>query len=138
VLCDVVVRGTATGARSETWNLFSKTGTAHISEGKAGYSHTKFNSSFICGAPAENPKLVAAFIIHEPDRAIAHYGGSVSGPAAKEFMERALTYLQVAPSPELQPPPPDVTSVLVNFDPKVYKPRPKKKGTGMQTADVRD
>jgi len=138
VLCDVVIRGTATGARSDIWNIFGKTGTAHISEGKAGYSHTKFNSSFICGAPAENPRLVCAFIIHEPDRAIAHYGGSVSGPAAKEFLEKALTYLQVPPSPELSPPPPDVTSVLVNFDPKIYKPRPQKKTAQQQTADARE
>ncbi|HEX4794673.1 MAG TPA: penicillin-binding protein 2, partial [Humisphaera sp.] len=62
IMSDVVVRGTATAARSDTWNLFGKTGTAHISEGKRGYSLTRFNSSFICGAPLENPKLVVAFI----------------------------------------------------------------------------
>ena len=50
ILCDVVVRGTGTKARSATWNIFGKTGTAHISEGKAGYSQGRFNSSFIGGA----------------------------------------------------------------------------------------
>jgi cell division protein FtsI/penicillin-binding protein 2 len=120
ILCDVVVRGTATRARSEFWNLFGKTGTAHISEGKKGYSLTRFNSSFICAGPAENPRLVTAFIVHEPDPSIAHYGGTVSAPGAGQLMERALTYLQVPPSPELPPPPASVQGVLVNFDPKAY------------------
>jgi len=77
VLCDTVIRGTATGARSKTWNILGKTGTAHISEGKGGYSDSKYTSSFICAAPAESPRLVCAFIVHEPDKAIAHYGGTV-------------------------------------------------------------
>jgi cell division protein FtsI/penicillin-binding protein 2 len=121
IMCDVVVRGTATKARSDTWNIFSKTGTAHISEGKRGYSLTRFNSSFICGAPAENPRLVVAMIVHEPDKTIAHYGGNVSGPAAKRLVERALSYLQVPSSPDLPPPPPKIASVLVGYDEKVYQ-----------------
>jgi len=120
ILCDVVVRGTATKARSDFWNIFGKTGTAHISEGKTGYSLTRFTSSFICGAPAENPRLVTAFIVHEPDPSIAHFGGTVSAPGAAQLMERALTYLQVPPSPELQPPPASVQPVLVDFDPRIY------------------
>lgn len=59
ILSDVVIRGTATGARSNTWNIFGKTGTAHITEG-AHYSATKFNSSFVAGAPYENPRLVVS------------------------------------------------------------------------------
>ena len=80
ILCDVVVRGTATKARSATWNIFGKTGTAHISQGKGGYSETRFNSSFMGGAPAENPKLIIVMIIHEPDKSLGHYGGVVSAP----------------------------------------------------------
>src|SRR6266550_3429422 len=38
ILCDVVIRGTASKARSKTWNIFGKTGTAHVSQGKSGYS----------------------------------------------------------------------------------------------------
>ena len=112
IMCDVVIRGTATKARSDVWNIFGKTGTAHISEGKRGYSLSRFNSSFLCGAPAENPRLVIAFIVHEPDKSIAHYGGNVSGPAAKRLMERAATYLQVPGSPELPPPPPAIAASI--------------------------
>jgi cell division protein FtsI (penicillin-binding protein 3) len=121
IMCDVVVRGTATKARSDWWNIFGKTGTAHISEGKRGYSLTRFNSSFLCGAPAENPRLVVAMIVHEPDKSIAHYGGNVSGPAAKRLVERALSYYQVPSSPDLPLPPPKVADVLVGYNEKVYQ-----------------
>jgi len=121
IMCDVVVRGTATKARSDTWNIFGKTGTAHISEGKRGYSPTRFNSSFICGAPAENPRLVVAFIVHEPDKSIAHYGGNVSGPAARRLLERALSYLQVPSSPDLPPPPAKIATALIGYNENLYK-----------------
>lgn len=123
VLADVVVRGTATKARSDTWNVFGKTGTAHISEGRGGYSPDRYVSSFLCGAPYEDPRLVAAFIIHEPDKTVAHYGGTVSAPGAMRMMERSLAYLQVPPSPPLPLPPPSVAKVLHNYKPEAYKPK---------------
>jgi hypothetical protein len=64
---------------------------------------------------------VVTLIIHEPDKTIAHYGGNVSGPAAKRLVERALTYLQVPPSPDLPPPPPQIASVLVGYNEKLYR-----------------
>ena len=47
-------------------------------------------------------------------------------------MERALTYLQVPPSPDLPLPPAEVQPVLVNFNPKEYTRKPR-----LETADVR-
>src|SRR5277367_6468843 len=69
ILCDVVIRGTAAGGkcRSAIWNIAGKTGTSHISEGKSGYSATRYNSSFMGCAPAEDPKIVVLFVIHDPD-----------------------------------------------------------------------
>jgi cell division protein FtsI/penicillin-binding protein 2 len=123
ILCDTVVRGTGTKARSATWNIFGKTGTAHISMGRAGYSQTKFNSSFIGGAPAEAPRLIITMVIHEADRSIAHYGGAVSAPAAGRVLQRSLAYLQVPASPDLPPPPPAVAKVLWNYNESVYRDR---------------
>ncbi len=123
ILCDTVVRGTATKSRSVNWNIFGKTGTAHISEGAAGYSTTKFNSSFIGGAPAESPRLIIAMVIHEADRSLAHFGGTVSAPAAGQALERSLAYLQVPKSPDLPPPPPMIANVLVNYSQSVYTNR---------------
>lgn len=132
VLCDVVIRGTAAPqGRSDIWNIFGKTGTAHISNGPSGYSRTRFNSSFLCAAPAEDPRLVVALIIHDPNPEQGHYGGAVSAPGARRFLERALTYLQIPPSPELQPPPDDISSRLYKFNPKAYKRKADKTQTAM-------
>jgi cell division protein FtsI/penicillin-binding protein 2 len=137
VLCDVVVRGTATEARSRTWNIFGKTGTAHISnKGGKGYNDSKYTSSFLAGAPAEDPRIVIAFIIHEPDRSLAHFGGKVAAPGASKMIERVLTYLQVPPSPDLQPPPPYIAGKLYNFNPKAYA-RPTGEGEA-ETAAATD
>ena len=117
----MVIRGTAAGHRSRIWNIFGKTGTAHIAEAH-GYSATRFNSSFIAAAPYENPRLVIAFIVHDPT-AGKIYGGDVSAPGACRFLERALTYMEVPSSPALPLPPPQMASVLWNYDPKAYTNR---------------
>jgi cell division protein FtsI/penicillin-binding protein 2 len=114
ILCDVVIRGTARGHRSTVWNIAGKTGTSHISEGRAGYSPTRFNSSFICCAPAENPRIVVAFIVHDPGN-IAYFGGDVAAPGACRLVEETLTYLNVPSSPPLPLPPPEVASHLWSF-----------------------
>ncbi len=121
VLCDVVVRGTATRARSKSWNIFGKTGTAHVSSGKEGYSDSKFTSSFMSGAPFENPRIVVTMIIHEPDKSLAHYGGTVAAPGAAKLIDRALAYLQVPSSGDLPLPPAQVAAGLFNYSEKVYK-----------------
>jgi cell division protein FtsI (penicillin-binding protein 3) len=120
VLCDTLVRGTATRARSKIWNIFGKTGTAHVSSGGS-YSDAKYTSSFISGAPFEDPRIVVVMIIHEPDKELAHYGGTVAAPAASRLIERALAYLQVPPSPDLPLPPPQIASVLYNYQEKLYR-----------------
>ncbi len=124
ILADVPVRGTGRDIDAKTYNLFGKTGTAHVAK-NGNYSDTSYTSSFVGGGPYENPRLVVAFIIHEPDKTLAHYGGKVSAPSAGNVLERSLAYLQVPPSPQLVAPPANVASVLVNFDPKVYAQRLK-------------
>jgi stage V sporulation protein D (sporulation-specific penicillin-binding protein) len=134
ILCDVPIRGTAANAsnnpinqvRSNVWNIFGKTGTAHVSQGKGGYSDSKYTSSFIGGAPAENPRIIVVMIIHEPDKqwanshGLSHYGGAVAAPGAARVIERALAYLQVPQSPDLPIPPPQIANVLYEFNPKLY------------------
>jgi cell division protein FtsI (penicillin-binding protein 3) len=122
ILADVPVRGTGTKSRSKNWNIFGKTGTAHISRGGS-YSDSAYNSSFIGGAPYENPKIVIAMVLHEPDKERGHYGGAVSAPGAGRALERCLAYLQVPASPDLSPPPPQIASLLYAFDPKLYTNR---------------
>jgi cell division protein FtsI/penicillin-binding protein 2 len=137
ILCDVPIRGTAANAtnnplnqvRSSIWNIFGKTGTAHISQGKAGYASDKYTSSFMSAAPAENPRIVVVMIVHEPDaeygaaHGLSHYGGAVAAPGAARVIERTLSYLQVPQSPDLPIPPPNIANVLYEFNPKLYTER---------------
>ncbi len=120
ILCDVLVRGTAQKARSSTYNLFGKTGTAH-SAVNGSYNEANYTSSFVGGGPFENPRLVLSMVIHDPDKSLAHYGGTVAAPAAGNVLDRVLAYLQIAPSPDLPLPAPNVQDVLYAFDAKVYR-----------------
>ena len=125
ILADVPLRGTASTIKREVpnwyvWNIFGKTGTSHISEGRAGYSAHRYNSTFMGGAPFEKPRLVIAMTLHDPGTA-SHYGGAVSGPGSARILERSLAYLQVGPSPQLELPPPDVAAHLVLYQPNIYK-----------------
>jgi len=125
IMADVVVRGTGTKARAECkyWNIFGKTGTAHISQGRQGYAANLFNSSFLCGAPVENPRVVVAMTVHKPDPKLGYYGGSVSAPAAARLLKRVLAYMQVPQSPPLPLPPPEIIPALVRFNPAIYGER---------------
>jgi cell division protein FtsI/penicillin-binding protein 2 len=134
ILADVPIRGTARGAASKIYTIFGKTGTAHVSQGASGYAN-KYNSSFLCGAPYENPRLVVAMVVHEPDAEYArahnmsYYGGAVAAPGATRIIDRALAYLQVPPSPPLAPPPPQIAAVLYDYHASLY---------GEKSASARD
>lgn len=123
VLADIPVRGTATKARSDVYNLFGKTGTAHRAVGGR-YDTTHYTSSFVGGAPYEAPRLVIAFVIHDPQKSKGHYGGIVAAPAAGRILERSLQYLNVPPSPPLALPPPQIAALLHEFNAKLYEKKP--------------
>jgi cell division protein FtsI/penicillin-binding protein 2 len=86
--------GTASEVSVPGYTLAGKTGTAEVAENGT-YSETKFVASFIGFAPAQNPKLLAAVIVDQPQG--DYYGGSVAGPAFGEIAGFALPYLGVAP-----------------------------------------
>jgi cell division protein FtsI/penicillin-binding protein 2 len=84
--------GTASEVSVPGYTLAGKTGTAQVAE-NGGYSKTKYIASFIGFAPAQNPQLLAAVIVDEPQGEI--YGGSVAAPAFGKIAEFALPYLGV-------------------------------------------
>jgi cell division protein FtsI (penicillin-binding protein 3) len=120
ILCDVLVRGTAKGARSSLYNVFGKTGTAHSAINGA-YNEENYTSSFIGGAPFESPRLVVAIVIHNPDKSLAHFGGTVAAPAATAILDQSLQYLQVPASGDLPLPPPNVADLLYAYNAKQYQ-----------------
>lgn len=84
--------GTASEVSVPGYTLAGKTGTAEVAENGT-YSETKFVASFIGFAPADNPQLLAAVIVDQPQGEI--YGGSVAAPAFGQIAEFALPYLGV-------------------------------------------
>jgi cell division protein FtsI/penicillin-binding protein 2 len=86
--------GTASEISVPGYTLAGKTGTAQVAEDGT-YSETKYVASFIGFAPAENPQLLAAVIVDQPQGDI--YGGSVAAPAFGQIASFALPYLGVAP-----------------------------------------
>jgi cell division protein FtsI/penicillin-binding protein 2 len=86
--------GTASEVSVPGYTLAGKTGTAEVAENGT-YSETKFVASFIGFAPAQDPKLLAAVIVDQPQG--DYYGGSVAGPAFGKIAGFALPYLGVAP-----------------------------------------
>jgi cell division protein FtsI/penicillin-binding protein 2 len=70
--------GTASEVSVPGYVLAGKTGTAQVAENGT-YSETKFVASFIGFAPAQDPRLLVAVIVDQPQGDI--YGGSVAAPA---------------------------------------------------------
>lgn len=96
------------------YTMFGKSGTAQIplssppggkmKPKKQAYFEDQYNSSFIAAGPTEAPRLVVLVVIDDPGpKAIAsrhHYGSYVAAPVVRRVMERSLTYLGTARSPE--------------------------------------
>ena len=97
-MVEVVQRGTGTKAKLEGYTLFGKTGTSQKMDPDGRYSHTRHISSFVCGAPVHNPRVVVIVTVDEPTQGGSDYGGMVAAPAAADIVEDLLKYMQVLPS----------------------------------------
>ncbi len=102
IMIDVLgPQGTAKNKQSKLYELYGKTGTAHIASTARdrgnghGYAEKDYNSSFLCAGPMRDPRLVLIVTLHKPRH--GYFAGTVSAPTAVAMMERALMYLQVAP-----------------------------------------
>ena len=87
--------GTGTAARVPGYSVAGKTGTAWISANK-GYEKHRYTSSFVGIAPASDPRLVVAVVIHDP-LGKQYMGGDVSGPVFEKIMEGSLRILDIPP-----------------------------------------
>ncbi len=86
--------GTASEVKVDGYTLAGKTGTAQKAI-DGGYSDSAFVASFVGFAPAQDPRLLVAVIVDEPQGDI--YGGSVAAPAFGEIARFALPYLGIPP-----------------------------------------
>lgn len=96
VLLENVIKKGATGewARVPGYRVAGKTGTAKVA-GEGGYQH-RYIASFVGIAPLDNPRLVVAVVLHDP-QGRNYYGGVVSGPIFSKVMEGALRILNITP-----------------------------------------
>ena len=98
MLESVVDDGTGSSAAVPGYRIAGKTGTSqNLATGG-------FTASFVGFAPADDPQVVVAVILHDPQTSI--YGGVVAAPVFSDVVSYALTALNVAPSgvePDLYP-----------------------------------
>jgi cell division protein FtsI (penicillin-binding protein 3) len=86
--------GTASEVSVPGYTLAGKTGTAQVAVNGT-YSDSKFVASFVGFAPAQDPKLLVAVVVNEPQG--DYYGGTVAAPAFGEIAKFALPYLRIPP-----------------------------------------
>lgn len=85
--------------------MFGKSGTAKIVRpGGKGYFERQYNSSFIAGAPLDDPRLVVLVVMDDPGPKVTttrrYFGSQVAGPVVLRVMKRSLAYLGVTPPTE--------------------------------------
>ena len=103
-LAAVVSRGTGKKAAISGYEIFGKTGTAQKLDPQTGlYSRELHVSSFVCGAPVNDPRVVVMISVDEPSVSVngEHFGGSVAAPAAGELLHHALVRLKVPANEKL-------------------------------------
>lgn len=102
MLREVVLKGTGKRAQLNGYTSAGKTGTAWKFNPKTKrIDASKYVSSFIGMAPAENPSVVIAVVMDEP-KSGARDGGQVSGPVFREIAEQILPELNVIPDANIQ------------------------------------
>ncbi len=93
--------GTAPKAQTIGYSVGGKTGTAHKQEGK-GYSGNKYRSWFVGIAPIEQPRIVVAVMVDEPNNGV-YFGGLVAAPVFSETVQQTLRVLGVQPDMSVKP-----------------------------------
>ncbi len=92
-MVEVIERGTGRRAKLKAYTAFGKTGTAQkLDPETGGYSKTRDVCSFLCGAPANDPKLLVLIVVDEPTQGENHGGGTVAAPHAANLLKQALIH----------------------------------------------
>jgi cell division protein FtsI/penicillin-binding protein 2 len=100
-MVEVITRGTGQRAKLKGYSVFGKTGTAQKLDPRGGYSHSSHIGSFVCGAPADDPRALVLVSVDEPTRGPSNYGGIVAAPAAADILRTTLEHLGIEPDSRL-------------------------------------
>jgi cell division protein FtsI/penicillin-binding protein 2 len=94
-MVQVVQRGTGQKARIDGVDVFGKSGTAQKIDPATGqYSTRRHVSAFVCGAPADDPRVLVLVSVNEPTQGGSDFGGTVAAPSAAAILQETLGYLQ--------------------------------------------
>jgi cell division protein FtsI (penicillin-binding protein 3) len=93
--------GTAPQAQTSGYSVGGKTGTARKQEGKY-YVAKKYRTFFVGLAPIEDPRIVVAVMVDEPNNG-SYYAGVVAGPVFSETVQQTLRIMGVQPDLSVKP-----------------------------------
>ncbi len=136
MLRQVVLDGTGRRAQLNGYSVAGKTGTAWKFNAKTkSVDSSKYVSSFIGMAPADNSEIVVGVVMDEP-KVGSRDGGMVSAPVFREIAQQILTEMNVAPDSQIKP------ETLVAKDipeapSKQIKDKPAKETTDKKSADTK-
>jgi cell division protein FtsI (penicillin-binding protein 3) len=103
MLRQVVLSGTGRRAQLDGFAVAGKTGTAwKFNSASKSVDSSKYVSSFIGMAPADDPRIVVAVVMDEP-RVGARDGGQVSAPVFREIAQQVLAEMNVPKDPSIKP-----------------------------------
>jgi cell division protein FtsI (penicillin-binding protein 3) len=88
--------GTATNAKIPGYRVGGKTGTAQVVDEQTGGYNNQVIASFVGMVPADNPQLVVAVFISQPQS--GRYGGELGAPVFKKVSSYALGALEIPPT----------------------------------------
>jgi cell division protein FtsI (penicillin-binding protein 3) len=106
--------GTGVLASVDGFEVAGKTGTAQKAE--HGVYTRKRIASFVGFVPADQPRLVMAVILDEPETSV--YGGTVAAPAFRNIAAATLQRLAVVPDKTMPPATPALPEAAVNKIPR--------------------
>ncbi len=89
ILETVVSQGSGRNASVPGYSIGGKTATSQTLPRSA----NRYISSFLGFAPAENPRVLALCIIHDPKG--VYYGGTIAAPVVRSIFENVLPYLGI-------------------------------------------
>jgi cell division protein FtsI (penicillin-binding protein 3) len=101
MLVQVVDNGTANGIKTDNYKIAGKTGTAWLSQGKAGYNqenNRQFQASFAGFFPANNPQYTIVVVVNNP-KSGRYSGSQIAAPIFKNISDRIYsTHIKVQPT----------------------------------------
>ena len=103
MLRQVVLAGTGKRAQLDGYSVAGKTGTAwKFNSASKSVDSSKYVSSFIGMAPADDPRIVIAVVMDEP-LVGARDGGQVSAPVFREIAQQTLEEMKVPKDASIKP-----------------------------------